>query len=394
MGTILSCVEIPVRRRRRKVKIADVEGVMTQSKNFSDTSHLSQTRQTPSPPAPNQTSNAYFKITELPNFIMEDSKPQMNGSLLSTEKQDILVAPAQEPIASPGPGTSDLENPTTSSFATSTLSTDTKNSSTATFAPEPLIEHSTAGTSKTIPEAPIPENTTTQATPSAENIESIAPPASQPSTTVMSAEKAPAAETVAKPVESNGAPKETKQQAPKSKDQKQNAPATTDGAASSEKLSPAELKRRAKAEKAARRAAAKESSANTIANTGHQTATPGKKGGQKEQGNTGEGAGKHKRSNSTSGTKQAPVKPAGNPPAEVLKKDEFSDKDVTIFSHLYNQGRRDTIAGANKDVHPAVLTLGLQIRDYVICGSNARCVATLLAFKRVSCIFGLVPNSL
>jgi hypothetical protein len=27
--------------------------------------------------------------------------------------------------------------------------------------------------------------------------------------------------------------------------------------------------------------------------------------------------------------------------------------------------------------------LGLQMRDYVVCGSSARCVATLLAFKRV-----------
>jgi translation initiation factor eIF-2B subunit delta len=31
-----------------------------------------------------------------------------------------------------------------------------------------------------------------------------------------------------------------------------------------------------------------------------------------------------------------------------------------------------------------VLALGLQLRDYVVCGSSARCVATLLAFKRVS----------
>lgn len=59
------------------------------------------------------------------------------------------------------------------------------------------------------------------------------------------------------------------------------------------------------------------------------------------------------------------------------------DKSVAVFGHLYGQQRRTTVAGAGKEVHPAVLALGLQMRDYVICGSSARCVATLLAFKRV-----------
>lgn len=56
---------------------------------------------------------------------------------------------------------------------------------------------------------------------------------------------------------------------------------------------------------------------------------------------------------------------------------------MAVFGHLYGQQRRTTVAGAGKEVHPAVLALGLQMRDYVICGSSARCVATLLAFKRV-----------
>lgn len=58
-------------------------------------------------------------------------------------------------------------------------------------------------------------------------------------------------------------------------------------------------------------------------------------------------------------------------------------KHVALFGHLYGNPRRTTIAGAGKDVHPAVLALGLQMSNYVICGSNARCVATLLVFKRV-----------
>jgi translation initiation factor eIF-2B subunit delta len=47
--------------------------------------------------------------------------------------------------------------------------------------------------------------------------------------------------------------------------------------------------------------------------------------------------------------------------------------------------RTTSIAGASKDVHPAVLALGLQMSNYTICGSCARLVATLQAFKRVSC---------
>jgi translation initiation factor eIF-2B subunit delta len=39
--------------------------------------------------------------------------------------------------------------------------------------------------------------------------------------------------------------------------------------------------------------------------------------------------------------------------------------------------------GASKDVHPAILALGLQYSSYAICGSTARMVAMLLAFKAV-----------
>ena len=58
-------------------------------------------------------------------------------------------------------------------------------------------------------------------------------------------------------------------------------------------------------------------------------------------------------------------------------------KRVPIFSHLYPKEKKSTLCGAGREIHPAVLSLGLQLRDYVICGGNARCVATLLAFKKV-----------
>ena len=64
-------------------------------------------------------------------------------------------------------------------------------------------------------------------------------------------------------------------------------------------------------------------------------------------------------------------------------KEQRLNKNVAVFGHLYGQQRRTSIAGVGKEVHPAVLALGLQMRDYVVCGSSARCLAMLLVFKRV-----------
>lgn len=68
---------------------------------------------------------------------------------------------------------------------------------------------------------------------------------------------------------------------------------------------------------------------------------------------------------------------------EPIQEHKKEDKNVALFGHLYGNPRRTTTAGAGKDVHPAVLALGLQMSSYIICGSNARCIATLLVFKRV-----------
>ena len=68
------------------------------------------------------------------------------------------------------------------------------------------------------------------------------------------------------------------------------------------------------------------------------------------------------------------------PESDKKLKDE---KRVAFFSHLYPKEKRTNIAGAGKEIHPAVLALGLQLRDHIICGGNARCVATLLVFKKV-----------
>ena len=93
----------------------------------------------------------------------------------------------------------------------------------------------------------------------------------------------------------------------------------------------------------------------------------------------------HKRTGSTSAGPQPSV-PTRQilPHAPPIAADsDKENKNVALFDHLYGHPRRSTIAGAGKDVHPAVLALGLQMRNYIICGSSARCVAMLLSFKRV-----------
>jgi translation initiation factor eIF-2B subunit delta len=147
------------------------------------------------------------------------------------------------------------------------------------------------------------------------------------------------------------------------------------------KLSGAELKKQAKAEKAARRAQVaqeKQSGAGP-------SAPPIPISGQKAEGLKAPKGPVHKRTGSTSGeARNLPVRggaPKAAPPIVVPKEE---DKTVEFFRHLY-KSRTTTIAGAGKEIHPAVLALGMQMSNYTICGSCARLVATLQAFKRVSC---------
>ena len=168
------------------------------------------------------------------------------------------------------------------------------------------------------------------------------------------------------------------------------------GETKEEKLSGAEIKKRAKAEKAARRAQVK------------QEKTPAVKGNIPEQTKsavtakntqeTSKGAingpsaasapsskGQHKRTTSMSAPPQKalPLRPTHSQLAPTSTETPKASKKVALFSHLYGHPRRTTLAGIGKDVHPAVLALGLQMSNYIVCGSNARCMATLLVFKRV-----------
>jgi translation initiation factor eIF-2B subunit delta len=167
-----------------------------------------------------------------------------------------------------------------------------------------------------------------------------------------------------------------------------------------EKISPAELKKRAKAEKQARRAAQKgegaPAGAPPTANgapTGERSSNQqGQKGQQQQKQGGQDKAQQHKRTGSQA-QQAMPLRrrPSQGGPALAAavaassvaapKEPKKEDKRVELFSHLYAQPRRHTVEGVSKDVHPAVLALGFQMSSYEICGSSARCVAMLLAFK-------------
>jgi len=209
----------------------------------------------------------------------------------------------------------------------------------------------------------------------------------------------------------NGHTKQAK--APRSKKEKQasiSAVGKSDpapGAAAGEKagveqLSNKELKLKQKAEKQAKRAAQKASQDVQAAEQSHQQQQQQhhpqqSSAGQRRPSTTskaqaGQGvkitdmATHHRRTVDLS-AKSLPVRPPATITAQAkeaeAEKKPYPEKKVAMFSHLYNKDRRSTIAGVGREIHPAVLTLGIQLRDYVICGGNARCVATLLAFKKV-----------
>ena len=54
---------------------------------------------------------------------------------------------------------------------------------------------------------------------------------------------------------------------------------------------------------------------------------------------------------------------------------------LRIFSHF---GQPKPIGHTKGDIHPAIIRLGLLFSEFRICGANARCIATLTAFKKVS----------
>jgi translation initiation factor eIF-2B subunit delta len=147
------------------------------------------------------------------------------------------------------------------------------------------------------------------------------------------------------------------------------------------KLSPAELKKRAKAEKQARRAGQKAGAGAPSQEKGSQSKESRQ---QKDYKPAKDSAGGRDEKPKALPVRRRPSQPAAPPPKELKKEPKKDQKQAGLFfSHLYNQPRQQSVVGAHKDVHPAVLALGLQYSSYVVCGSTARMVAMLLAFKAV-----------
>lgn len=156
------------------------------------------------------------------------------------------------------------------------------------------------------------------------------------------------------------------------------------------KMSGAEMKKKAKEEKAARRAKEKQEKQGATQDTvpaatqAAEQAVLSKDGSLQKTAATGPKQ-QLKRTGSASTTtpKPLPIRSAEAQVAPLSTQSKEKSKRAAFFSHLYSGTRRTTIAGAGKDVHPAVLSLGIQISDYTVCGSNARCIGMLLAFKKV-----------
>lgn len=161
------------------------------------------------------------------------------------------------------------------------------------------------------------------------------------------------------------------------------------------KLTGAQLKKQKAAEKAARRAdkvaakgepAAAQAEAQSHAQAG---TTSGKSETQRRPSTTkreSDTTSHHKRTPSGKGilVRGGPQQQQQQPQNAIVEKEKRPEvKRVPIFSHLYPKEKKATLSGAGREIHPAVISLGLQLRDYVICGGNARCIATLLTFKKV-----------
>jgi translation initiation factor eIF-2B subunit delta len=154
--------------------------------------------------------------------------------------------------------------------------------------------------------------------------------------------------------------------------------------AGEKKLTGAELKKKAKEEKAARRAA--EKAAQGGAPPAGALLSPGPGSQQRSEAQKGVKVPPRRRGSAAAEVKNVPVRGGQQKVAPAPQEPKKEDKTVEFFRHLYKT-RTTSIAGASKEVHPAVLALGLQMGNYTICGSCARLVATLQAFKRVSFIF-------
>ncbi|KAL7791406.1 hypothetical protein V8C37DRAFT_382307 [Trichoderma ceciliae] len=176
------------------------------------------------------------------------------------------------------------------------------------------------------------------------------------------------------PAPKSDAPAENKEQAAQGdqkkgpKDQNKASAASAESAGE-KKLSNAELKKKAKEEKAARRAAAKVPVPQQPASAPGQN--DAKSGGKPKPKQDGPQAGN-----------QHGKTPAPRSAAPMPAPKEVKPSVPECFSHLA-MAKGVNLTQTDKDVHPAVLLLGQQMSTMAISDSTTRLEATLLAFKKV-----------
>ncbi|KAI0772629.1 hypothetical protein BC629DRAFT_1529085 [Irpex lacteus] len=84
---------------------------------------------------------------------------------------------------------------------------------------------------------------------------------------------------------------------------------------------------------------------------------------------------------------RTPATPSGRQPRDakmatttLTETGPINARGLRIFSHF---GLPKPVSLAKGDIHPVILRLALQFSDFKITGANARCIATLTAFKTV-----------
>lgn len=143
-------------------------------------------------------------------------------------------------------------------------------------------------------------------------------------------------------------------------------------------MTPAQLKAKAKEEKAARRAQAKETKAAVAAAAPAVPEAKGGKGKGKQAGPQASGQQSQK-----SGLAHRPSM-SGRRPSIFVPEKERDIRGVIpeCFSHV-PMAKRIPTSHAHKDVHPAVLIIGQQMAEFALKDSILRLKAMLLAFREV-----------
>ncbi|KAG0702352.1 hypothetical protein DFH29DRAFT_922014 [Suillus ampliporus] len=94
----------------------------------------------------------------------------------------------------------------------------------------------------------------------------------------------------------------------------------------------------------------------------------------------------------TSASVKKGAKGTDGKPAKETKEitSDDSARGLRIFSHF---GLPKPPGPTKGDIHPAIIRLGLQFSEFKIAGANARCIATLTAFKTVIQDYVTPPNN-